>query len=37
MAKVMGDEKLGVLYATDAAICEGITAAHVMASVATNR
>ncbi|RYF16676.1 MAG: hypothetical protein EOO77_12290 [Oxalobacteraceae bacterium] len=37
MAKVMRDEKLGVTYATDAAICEGITAAQVMAGVATKR
>ena len=35
MAKVMRDEKLTVTYATDAAICEGVTAAQVMANVVT--
>jgi hypothetical protein len=30
MAKVMRDEKLAVTYATDAALCEGVTAAQVM-------
>ena len=33
MAKVMRDKKLSVIYATDAAICEGVTAAQVMATV----
>ena len=33
MAKVMRDEKLSVTYATDAALCDGVTAAQVMANV----
>ena len=32
-AKVMRDEKLSVTYATDAALCDGVTAAQVMANV----
>ncbi len=32
MATVMRDEKLAVTYATDAALCEGVTAAQIMAN-----